>query len=88
MYIPVVNVGKSDVLLYPPTEVGALREVCVVSLPSGVQEVPLYHHNQLLGVQVIRESCSPFASPNVLVKKKTEVCACVSVCHVPNPISS
>nr|XP_043898190.1 uncharacterized protein LOC122779681 [Solea senegalensis] len=155
VYIPVVNVGTSDVLLYPRTEVGALREVCVVSLPSGIKEVPSYlatvasqavvptlqdqidvvdlsalpaeeqkearhllwkyasvfsahdgdlgctnliaheipllddtpihqryrrippseyevkeHINQLLGAQVIRESCSPFASPIVLVKKK------------------
>ena len=156
VYIPVVNVGMSDVLLYPRTEIGALREVCVVSLPFGVQEVPSYlatvasqavtptlpdqidavnlsalsaeeqkearlllwkhapvfsshdsdlgctnlitheipllddtpirqryrrippseyevvkeHINQLLGAQVIRESCRPFASPIVLVKKK------------------
>uniref|UniRef100_A0A671VB87 Gypsy retrotransposon integrase-like protein 1 n=1 Tax=Sparus aurata TaxID=8175 RepID=A0A671VB87_SPAAU len=156
VYIPVINVGTSDVLLYPRTEVGALREVCVVSLPSSVKEVPSYlatiasqavvptlqdqidavdlsalsaeeqkearlllwkyasvfsthdsdlgctnliaheilllddtpirqryrrippseyevvkeHINQLLGAQVIRESCSPFASPIVLVKKK------------------
>ncbi len=155
-YIPVVNVGISDVLLYPRTEIGALREVSVVSLPSGVKEVPSYlatvasqavvptlqdqmdtvdlsalsveeqegarhllwryasvfssydgdlgctnlitheipllddtpicqryrrippseyevvkeHINQLLDAQVIRESCSPFASPIVLVKKK------------------
>ena len=156
VYIPVVNVGTSDVLLHPRTEVGALHEVGVVSLPSGVEEVPSYlatvasqavtpplqdqidavdlstlsaeeqekarrllweytsvfsshdgdlgctnlitheipllddapirqryrripsseyevvkeHINQLLGAQVIRESCSPFASPIVLVKKK------------------
>lgn len=36
VYIPVVNVGTSDVLLYPRTKIGALREVCVLSLPSGV----------------------------------------------------
>lgn len=42
VYIPVVNVGISDVLLYPRTEVGALHEVCVVSLPSGFKEVPSY----------------------------------------------
>ena len=155
-YIPVVNVGSSDVLLYPRTVVGALSEAHVVSLPSGVKEVPSYlatvasqaatptpldqigavdlsalpideqnearlllwkyasvfssyegdlgltslisheipllddapirqryrrippsdyevvkeHINQLLETQVIRESCSPFASPIVLVKKK------------------
>ena len=156
MYIPIVNVGTSDLLLYPRTEVGVLREVRVVSLPSGVKEVPSYlatvasqavtstlqdqvdavnlsalsaeereeaclllgkyasvfsshdgdlgctnliaheipllddtpirqryrrippseyevvkeHISQLLDAQVIRESCSPFASPIVLVKKK------------------
>ena len=156
VYIPIVNVGTSDVLLYPRTEVGVLREVRVVSLPSGVKEVPSYlatvasqavtstlqdqvdavnlsalsaeereeaclllgkyasvfsshdgdlgctnliaheipllddtpirqryrrippseyevvkeHISQLLDAQVIRESCSPFASPIVLVKKK------------------
>lgn len=42
MYIPIVNVGTSDMLLYPRTEVGALREVCVVSSTSGVTEVPSY----------------------------------------------
>lgn len=155
-YIPILNVGSSAILLYPRTVVGALSEVCVVSLPSGVEEVQPYaatvaaqvlaptlqdqietvdlsalsteeqnkarlllqkytpvfsshdgdlgctnlisheiplvddtpirqryrriptseyevvkeHINQLLGAQVIRESCSPFASPIVLVKKK------------------
>lgn len=156
VYIPVTNIGTSDVLLYPRTEIGSLREVCVVSLPSGITEVPSCqatvssqaatpkpqdqidsidlsalaneeqrearcllsryatvfsshdgdlgctnlitheipllddtpirqryrrippseyevakeHINQLLAAQVIRESCSPFASPIVLVKKK------------------
>ncbi|KAG1952465.1 interleukin-1 receptor accessory protein-like 1-A [Pimephales promelas] len=39
-YIPVVNVGTLDVLLYPRTVVGTLDGVCVVSLPTGVTEVP------------------------------------------------
>lgn len=156
VYIPVTNIGTSDVLLYPRTEIGTLCEVSVVSFPSSITEVPSYrasvssqastptlqeqidsidlsalsaeeqkvalllllkyvsvfsshngdlgctnlitheiplldntpirqryrrippseyemakeHINQLLGAQVIRESCSPFASPIVLVKKK------------------
>lgn len=39
-YIPVVNVGTTDVLLYPRTTVGMLDEARVVSLPTGVTEVP------------------------------------------------
>ncbi|KAJ8014292.1 hypothetical protein DPEC_G00038740 [Dallia pectoralis] len=39
-YIPVVNVGTIDVLLYPRTVVGTLNKVCVVSLPTGVTEGP------------------------------------------------
>ncbi|XP_035796548.1 retrovirus-related Pol polyprotein from transposon 412 [Amphiprion ocellaris] len=39
-YIPIVNVGSTDVLLYPRTVVGSLDEVNVVSLPAGVTEVP------------------------------------------------
>lgn len=39
-YIPVVNVGSTDVLLYPHTAVGTLAEVSVVSLPAGITEVP------------------------------------------------
>lgn len=39
-YIPVVNVGFTDVLLYPHTVVGSLQEVCLVSLPPGIQETP------------------------------------------------
>lgn len=35
-YIPVVNVGSTDVVLYPRTVVGTLDMVNVVSLPSGV----------------------------------------------------
>uniref|UniRef100_A0A665U756 Gypsy retrotransposon integrase-like protein 1 n=1 Tax=Echeneis naucrates TaxID=173247 RepID=A0A665U756_ECHNA len=39
-YIPVVNVGSVDVMLYPRIVVGTLDTVNVVSLPSGVAEVP------------------------------------------------
>lgn len=157
-YIPVVNVGVTDVMLYPRSMIGTLSSVYVVSLPAGVTEVqsivavvgaqnaevastvleqveeldlsslsevercqvrallykfqsvfstgegdlgctnlichdiPLVdetpirqrfrrippseyevvkaHINQLLEAEIIRESCSPFASPIVLVKKK------------------
>lgn len=158
--IPVVNVGTTDVLLYPRIALGTLQCVHVVSLPAGVSEVPTVaatvasqavdsvqptiqeqiaqldlssslssaeqgqvralleqfdtvfsahdadlgctnllshdipllddvpvrqryrrippsdydmvkaHINQLLDSQIIRESCSPYASPIVLVKKK------------------
>ena len=37
--IPVVNVGNTDVLLYPRTSLGTLQRVHVVSLPAGVREV-------------------------------------------------
>lgn len=158
VYIPVVNVGVLDAVLYPNTLLGTLYGVYVVSLPPGVTEVkdeiamvsshvcvvepsvqeqiesvdlsalgieeqgkvrsllqsyhsvfsahdsdlgctnlishdiPLTddvpvrqryrrlppseydvvktHINQLLEGQIIRESCSPYASPIVLVKKK------------------
>ena len=155
-YIPVVNVGTNDVLLYPHCILGSLAEVYITSLPPGVAEVraayasvsepiapdsvqakiealdlsalsdqdqeqvrsvllqyssvfaahdgdlgctrliaheiPLVdntlvrqryrrlppseyevvksHIQQLLETQIIRESCSPYASPIVLVKKK------------------
>ena len=39
-YIPVINVGCNDVVLYPCTVVGTLDFVNVVSLPSGVTEMP------------------------------------------------
>ncbi|XP_056108553.1 uncharacterized protein LOC130086512 [Rhinichthys klamathensis goyatoka] len=153
VYVPVVNVGTSDVLLYARTQLGYLHGVDVVSLPKGVaelraievagsspssvrsqidaldlsdlsreeaqrvrtllveyqavfsahegdlgctslisHEIPLLddvpvrqryrrlppseyevvkaHINQLLEAQIIRESCSPYASPIVLVRKK------------------
>ncbi len=158
VYVPVVNVGITDVLLFPRRVIGTLTTVNVVSLPPGVTEVkstacrvwsiapasiptvpgqidalnlsplsgeeqrkirallgkyqtvfsafegdlgctniiahdiPLIddtpvrqryrrippseyevvraHINQLLDAQVVRESCSPYASPIVLVKKK------------------
>lgn len=38
--VAIVNVGSSDVLLYPRTVVGTLSEVRMVSLPPGVEEVP------------------------------------------------
>lgn len=153
--VPVVNVGTVDVVLYPTTVIGTLREVYFVGLPNGLTEVstmtaqvascdasdmlgqiaslefgglsveeqnqvrallreyqsvfsthegdlgctnllsheiPLTddtpvrqryrrippseyevvktHISQLLDTQIIRESCSPYASPIVLVKKK------------------
>lgn len=40
-YIPVVNVGVVDVVLYPRTVVGTLDTVNIVSLPSSVTEVPM-----------------------------------------------
>ncbi len=159
VYVPVVNIGTSDVLLFPSWVLGSLVRVHVISLPAGVTEVrptttnvysqatlaaistiseriaavdltalpeleqgkvkallrkyqtvfseydgdlgctslishdipllddvPVWqrhrrvppseyevvraHINQLLESQVIRESCSPYASPIVLVKKK------------------
>ncbi|KAL2098386.1 hypothetical protein ACEWY4_007593 [Coilia grayii] len=155
-YIPVVNVGMEDVLLYPRTDLGSLCSVQVVSLPANITEVgtvtasvtsqlvapsvsaqieeldltilsspdqqqvrdllqrfhgvfashdgdlgctdlishqiPLVddvpvrqryrrippseyemakaHINQLMEAQIIKESCSPYASPIVLVRKK------------------
>lgn len=41
-YVPIVNVGSSDAVLYPRTGVGVLSEVSVVSLPPGVEEAPSY----------------------------------------------
>ncbi|KAL0152450.1 hypothetical protein M9458_052173, partial [Cirrhinus mrigala] len=151
VYVPIVNVGTMDVVLYASTVIGTVNQVDVVSLPPEVAEVktvtakvsptvqeqiatldlsvlseeeqgkvrallekyvPVFsthdgdlgctnlishdipllddipvrqrfrrippseyevvkaHINQLLETQVIRESCSPYASPIVLVKKK------------------
>ncbi|KAI3366509.1 hypothetical protein L3Q82_000640 [Scortum barcoo] len=39
VYVPVVNVGTTEVLLYPRTGLGVLSAVQVVSLPTGVTEV-------------------------------------------------
>lgn len=39
-YISVVNVGSTEVLLYPHTNIGTLDQVNVMSLPAGVTEVP------------------------------------------------
>lgn len=44
-YIPVVNVGSSDVMLYPRTVIGTLHSVNVISLPAGVTEEPCYKVN-------------------------------------------
>lgn len=41
-YIPIVNVGSLDVLLYPRTVVGSLSEVSMVNLPPGVEEVRVH----------------------------------------------
>lgn len=38
-YIPIVNVGITDVVLHPRTCIGTLSSVHVVSLPAGVQAV-------------------------------------------------
>lgn len=157
VYVPVVNVGTIDEVLYPTTIIGTLREVYLVDLPVRLTEVPPVsiqavscrisattlpeqiesvelgaltaeereqvrallrefqgvfsthegdvgytnllsheiplsdnipvrhryrrippseyelaktHISQLLDAQIIRESCSPYASPIVLVKKK------------------
>lgn len=40
-YIPVVNVGTTDILLYPRTGLGVLSSAQVISLPAGVTEVKL-----------------------------------------------
>lgn len=40
VYVPILNVGSTDVVLYPRTAVGTLDHVNVVSLPPGVTEVP------------------------------------------------
>lgn len=37
--VPVVNVGTTDIVLYPRTHLGTITSVYVVSLPSGVTEV-------------------------------------------------
>lgn len=46
-------------------------------LPPSEYEVVKGHINQLLEAQVIRESCSPYASPIVLVRKKDGSLHCV-----------
>ena len=37
--IPVVNVGTTETLLYPHTQIGVLSQVHIVSLPAGITEV-------------------------------------------------
>lgn len=54
VYVPVVNVGSIDVVLYPTTVIGTLREVYLVDLPVGLTEVPS------VNVQVV--SCSVSAT--------------------------
>ncbi len=54
VYVPVFNVGTIDVVLYPTTVIGTLREVYLVNLLVGLTEVPPVH------VQVI--SCSVSAT--------------------------
>lgn len=39
VWVPIVNVGTVDVVLYPTTVIGSLREAYVISLPTGVVEV-------------------------------------------------
>ena len=39
-YITIINVGSTDVLLYPRTNVGTVDRAHVVSLLTGVTEVP------------------------------------------------
>lgn len=39
VHVPIVNIGNSDVLLYPCTILGTLSFVDVISLPNGVAEV-------------------------------------------------
>lgn len=39
VYIPIVNVGVNDVVLYPRTVLGMLSHAHVVSLPAGVTEI-------------------------------------------------
>ncbi len=40
VYVPVFNVGTIDVVLYPTTVIGTLREVYLVNLLVGLTEVP------------------------------------------------
>ena len=54
-YIPIVNVGSSEVLLYPRTVVGTLEHVNIVSLPAGVTE----------GLSTVATVASQMASPTV-----------------------
>ncbi|KAI5614765.1 hypothetical protein C0J50_3413 [Silurus asotus] len=128
-YVPVVNVGTIDVVMYASKVVRTVNHVQVVSLPPEVTEVqevsarvstqvvqvspPVQeqidlsvlsveeqgkryrrippseyevvkaHINQLLEVQVIGESCSSYASPIVLVKKKDgSLRMCVDYWHL------
>lgn len=39
VFVPVVNVGVPDVLLYPRVSLGSLSSADIVSLPAGVSEI-------------------------------------------------
>ncbi|XP_027861630.1 uncharacterized protein LOC114137209 [Xiphophorus couchianus] len=39
-YVPIINVGTTELVVYPRTVVGTLNVVNVVSLPAGITEVP------------------------------------------------
>lgn len=58
VWVPIVNVGTVDVVLYPTTVIGSLREAYVISLPTGVVEVdPVIATVQSLSL----ETASPLA---------------------------
>ncbi|CAM4713469.1 unnamed protein product [Leuciscus chuanchicus] len=58
VWVPIVNVGTVDVVLYPTTVIGSLREAYVISLPTGVVEVdPVVATVQSLSL----ETASPLA---------------------------
>ncbi len=64
VYVPVVNIGTSDVLLFPLRVLGSLVRVHVVSLPAGVTEVRpittnVYSQATLAAISTdFREDCS------------------------------
>lgn len=75
-YVPVFSINNGDLgctnlISY---EIPLLDDIPVRQwfrrIPPSEYEVVKAHINQLLETQVIRESCSPYASPIVLVKKK------------------
>lgn len=56
VYVPVVNVGTLDVLLYPRSILGSLNSVLVVSLPTEVVEVQSVAATGVQGSQVLSAS--------------------------------